>query len=156
MRDLAKKNCNYDELVEENQFLLRENDCLRKDVAYLEELVRHLKRQKFDRSSEVYSPGQRTLFNESELESSLDNESEPSIDEELENSEDDGDNRKKKKKRGRPIRKPLPDSLPRVEKIVDLEENEKTCPYSGRELKKIGEEVAEQLEIEPTRASVTK
>ena len=75
MRDLAKKNCNYDELVEENQFLLRENDCLRKDVAYLEDLVRHLKRQKFDRSSEVYSPGQRTLFNESELESSLDNES---------------------------------------------------------------------------------
>ena len=55
-----------------------------------------------------------------------------------------------RKKRGR---KPLADDLPRVEVIHDIEEKDKTCPC-GCELKKIGEETSEQLEIIPAKVQV--
>lgn len=48
-------------------------------------------------------------------------------------------------------RKPLPDNLPRVECVHDLDD--KTCPC-GRELTRIGEEVSEQLDIIPAQARV--
>jgi len=39
----------------------------------------------------------------------------------------------------------------REELIVDLEEDEKTCPHDGTKLKKIGEEVTERLKSYPAR-----
>lgn len=45
-------------------------------------------------------------------------------------------------------RKPLPDTLPRVEIIHDIDEQEKVC-HCGSELSRIGEEVSEKLDIIP-------
>lgn len=61
---------------------------------------------------------------------------------------------KKKKNRGRPVRKPLHETLPQVHKTIDLPEGEKFCPLSGRALKGMGEETSKQLDIEPTKTKV--
>jgi transposase len=45
-------------------------------------------------------------------------------------------------------RKPLPDNLPRVEIVHNIDEQEKVC-HCGAELSKIGEEVSEKLDIIP-------
>jgi transposase len=51
----------------------------------------------------------------------------------------------RRQKRGR---KPLPEDLPRVEVIHDIDENEKVCGC-GAHLSKIGEDVSEKLDIIP-------
>jgi transposase len=58
----------------------------------------------------------------------------------------------KRKKRGR---KPLPASLPRIEVIHDLKEEDKLCPC-GCLKSRIGEEVSEQLDYIPARVQVIK
>lgn len=50
-------------------------------------------------------------------------------------------------------RKPLPEDLPRIDVIHDLDESEKVCAC-GHALKRIGEEVTEQLEFIPAKAQV--
>ena len=51
-------------------------------------------------------------------------------------------------------RPPLPDSLPRVEVLHELAEAERVCPNDGAELKRIGEESSEQLDIVPAKVQV--
>lgn len=53
-------------------------------------------------------------------------------------------------KRGKRLK--LPDNLPRVEKIIDLDT--KTCPEDGETLKCIGEEIREELKITPAKIEV--
>jgi transposase len=48
-------------------------------------------------------------------------------------------------------RAPLPEHLPRREVVHDLTEAEKRCPCCGRPRRCIGEQVAEQLDLEPAR-----
>jgi transposase len=50
--------------------------------------------------------------------------------------------------RKKPGRKPIDDSLPRQELLVDIPEDEKTCAC-GAQLARIGEETSEKLEIIP-------
>lgn len=50
-------------------------------------------------------------------------------------------------------RKPLPADLPRVEWIHDIAESEKSCGC-GAQLKRIGQEVCEKLEIIPAQVRV--
>ena len=56
--------------------------------------------------------------------------------------------------RKRSRRRPLPDSLPRVEVLHELAEAERVCPNDGAELKRIGEESSEQLDIVPAKVQV--
>lgn len=51
-------------------------------------------------------------------------------------------------------RRPLPDSLPRIEVLHELDEAERICPHDGTELKRIGERSSEQLDIVPAKAQV--
>lgn len=90
--------------------------------------------------------GMKLLFNEAEeiLETAAPEEDEAHT----EKPDSDG----KKKARGK--RKPLPDHLPRVQKIFDLPETEKSCPVHQVGLVKIGEESTEKLEIEPAKVYV--
>jgi transposase len=55
-----------------------------------------------------------------------------------------------RKKRGR---RPLPEDLPRVERVHDISEEEKVCAC-GEKLVRIGEEVSEKLDIVPARIQV--
>jgi len=50
-------------------------------------------------------------------------------------------------------RKPLPDNLPREEVVHDIPEEEKVCAC-GCQLTRIGEEVSEQLHVEPAKFKV--
>ena len=130
----------YEQLLDEIAFLQRQVKELNEDKNYLEELVRHLKRLRFASSSELAPSGQGTLFNEAEVIVS-------------EGAQETTTSRKKKN-RGKPVRKPLPDRLPQIHKTIDLPEEEKFCPLSGEALKPMGEEVSKQLDIEPTKATV--
>ena len=51
----------------------------------------------------------------------------------------------RKKPAGRGKRQPIPADLPRIERRYDLPDDQKTDPATGQPLKKIGEEVTEQL-----------
>jgi len=57
-------------------------------------------------------------------------------------------------KRRHPGRIPIPEHLERVEILLDIPEEEKICPETGKPLKKIGEEVSEKLEYRPGKLIV--
>jgi len=56
--------------------------------------------------------------------------------------------------RAKPVRRPLPDDLPRAVIEVDLAPEQQACPCCGGARHVIGEEVSEKLDIEPARMSV--
>ena len=131
----------YDDVVDENRFLRHQLKEALEDKSYYEEMVRLLQHKRFGTSSEIHPSGQGTLFNEAEaIAAAAAEEPKP----------------KEPKPRGKPKRRPLPANLPRIEKIIDLPEAEKVCGKSGAPLVKIGEEVSEQLDIEPAKLTVIK
>jgi transposase len=132
----------YDALFVENRHLRHEVKHLADDNAYLEELVRHLKRLHFAPKSEIYAAGQGTLFNEAEALAGA-------------ASAAAEDPKKPKPNRGRPVREALPENLPRIVRVIDLADADKVCPH-GIALTKIGEEVTEQLDVQPLRFFVLK
>jgi transposase len=54
--------------------------------------------------------------------------------------------------RGKGGCKKLPAALPCIEVVHDLAEDQKTCAVDGTALKRIGEEISEQLDFRPTQA----
>lgn len=71
---------------------------------------------------------------------------------EIESDEETDSTKREKKPRGK--RKPLPLELPRVQRIVDLPDEEKRCPVHDVDKVKIGEEHREKLELQPAKAFV--
>ena len=125
----------------------QQKDIAHKDaeISRLEEIVRLLKHHRFGRKSESIRK------NETQLELGLFNEVE-----ELENKssrETPDVEVKSYRRRGKPKRVKLPADLPREEVVIDLSEEEKFCP-EGHELKEIGEDVSEQLDIIPAQIKV--
>ncbi len=112
-----------------------------KETGILLEQIRLLRAQLFGRKSEKIKPGSsvQPLF--------LFDMPEPEIKEEEEEVHVPAHNRRK---RGR---KPLPEELPRLEVIHDLDDSEKVCGC-GCELSRIGEEVSEQLDVIPAQVRV--
>lgn len=51
-------------------------------------------------------------------------------------------------------RKPLPEDLPRVDVIHDLDDAAKLCPHDGHALREIADKVSEQLDIVPMQIQV--
>jgi transposase len=111
-----------------------------KETGILLEQIRHLRAQLFGRKSEKIQGGPQTL--------PLFDMPEP--------SEEDWPEEKvrvpahDRRKRGR---KPLPEALPRVEVVHDIDEADKICACGCR-LTRIGEEVSEQLDIIPAKMQV--
>ncbi|WP_141730848.1 IS66 family transposase [Oligoflexus tunisiensis] len=123
----------------------REIARLREDVAYLEEMVKLFRHQKFGSKSEANRhPGEQLLFNEAETDTTVTEDA----------TADDIHRDGSDKPKGKPSRKSLPSRLPRVDRIIDLPEHEKFCPASGKPLHRIGEEVTEQLDIVPAKVQV--
>ncbi len=112
-------------------------------IEFLEERVRFLQRELFGRKSEkrpeVSEARQLELFNEAEALAEKPAEAETLVVPEH--------------TRRKPKRKPLPEDLPRVEVIHDLDEGEKVCAC-GATLSRIGEEVSEKLDIVPAKIQV--
>jgi len=102
-----------------------------------------LKRKQFGSSSEKGSNLPPPLFNEVESVS----DSSP------EDQQEDAKTEVKPHLRGKPVRKPLPDNLPRIRREFDLSEHDKICKC-GCQMVHIGEETSEQLDIIPARFQV--
>ncbi|MBU1700376.1 MAG: IS66 family transposase [Candidatus Eisenbacteria bacterium] len=134
--------------VQKQQAALEERDRfveeLQTKIQYLQERIRLLLHKRFGTSSEKLSEEQFLLFND--------------FAEPAEREEEDSDDvvLVKEHKRVKNGRKPLPDSLPRIEVIHDLSDEEKICPHDGTALKKIGQETSEQLGMTPPKFWVTR
>ena len=100
----------------------------------------YYKRIRFANKSEQFSPEQCELFQESW------NTDSSAIAAEV---EDLADKQSGKKSRPRAGRQPLPDHLPRIEHRHEPESCQ--CGECGNALVKIGEDVSEQLDVEPAR-----
>ncbi|WP_027360713.1 IS66 family transposase [Desulforegula conservatrix] len=116
-------------------------------IDYVEELegkIRLLQNQIFASKTEKKpapeNDGQMLLFNEAETESAVADKKEETIE-------------VPSHTRVRPKRKPLPESLERVEIVHDIDESEKICGC-GACLERIGEETSEKLDIIPAKARV--
>lgn len=126
--------------IEKLKELLRKKD---EQIQGLTDLVALLRRKQFGKSSEQVSSEQLGMFDEVESEAL---NPEPLDDEEVITVPEH------QRKRGKRLK--LPPHLPRVEVIIDLEN--KFCPTDGEELKCIGEEVSEKLEIIPAKVRVVR
>lgn len=128
-----------------NKQLQSENQQYKHQVLTLQEQLNLALARRYAASSEKISADQLRLFDEAELD----------IEAYLSEQEDEEDSitvpEHKRLKRGR---KKLPDTLPRVDVIHELPEEERICPHDGSPLVEIGEEVSEQLDIIPAKVQV--
>ncbi len=112
------------------------------ELRTLREYIRLLKHLRFGRKSEQSTDEQIRLFNEAESTAE-------------DTGEEEGDSipveAHTRRKRGR---KPLPDWIERVEIVHDLPDDEKYCSRYRTPLKRMGEEVCEQLEFIPAQLRV--
>jgi len=117
-------------------------------IVTLQEQLNLALARRFAARSEKLSPDQIRLFDEAESEMLATAETDTDG-----AAEDDGiDVPAHRRRRGK--RKPLPESLPRVEIRHELPEDERCCPHDGRPLKVIGEVASEQLDIVPATIQV--
>ncbi len=114
------------------------------EIDRLVEFIRLLKRKQFGKSSEKTPTEQMGLFNEAE-EQARKEEPVEDADEKIEVPAH---------QRGRPKRKPLPEKLPREERVIELSEHERRCPVDGALMDEIGEEVSEKLDVIPMQMKV--
>jgi transposase len=111
------------------------NDALKIQALTFE--LAYYKRIRYANKSEQFSPEQRELFEESW------NADTSALEAEVEQS---GSAPKKRERAGR---QPLPEHLPRIEHRHEPESC--TCGQCGLALVKIGEDISEQLDVEPAR-----
>lgn len=100
--------------------------------------------RKYGKNSEK-SPGQEELFDEAD-QFDIADENQPQ-----DHSDDNAS--KKTKRKPKAARKPLPENLPRIKKVIELDAEQRQC-FCGCELVEIGETVSEQLDIIPAQVQV--
>jgi transposase len=138
------------ELTRKQQLLERRDAQLREHSALIEKLkfeLARLKRWRFGRHTEALSAEQLALW-ECELDgdiAALQARLDALQGEKKRPGSDPADDEEKRQ----PKRRRLPDSLPRIELLHDLDS--KDCPRCGQGLERIGEEVSEQLDIVPAK-----
>ena len=116
-----------------------------KRIHSLEEEIRLMLQKRFGSSSEKRDINQLGLFNEAEAPESEDDEAQV---------ETTTISEVQAHKRVRGKRAPLPEFLPRVEEVHDLDDEQKVCPHDGHTLHRIGEEISEQLDVIPAKIQV--
>jgi transposase len=143
----------YESIIAEREALRGENQDLKDRTRHyetyiktLEEGIRLLQHRGFAPTSEKLGADEQMIFDEIEVEAK---NSPPEDDsEQLDLSADP----KPPRKRGK--RKLLPKDLPRETVTIELPEDERHCPHDGTELKVIGEERSERLDVIPAQAKV--
>ena len=122
--------------IQENQQIIQNKD---HEIQSLKDIILLLQRRKYAPTSEK-NPHQADMFNELEDTKIDDHDSAEEI------TEDEKETITYERRKGK--RKPLPASLPRIDEIIDLPEEEKIG------MKYVGDEITEQLEIEPAKVFV--
>ena len=145
-------------ILGENQRILDENQRKNEEIRRKHEEIRqkdlkiqalalelsHIRRTRYGNSSQALSPEQRDLFKETW------NTDLAAIDAEVEQLANDKPQvRIEGARRAHPGRQALPEHLPRVEHRHEPESC--ACGQCGQALVKIGEDVTEQLDVEPAR-----
>ena len=117
------------------------NEQLESKVLTLQEQLNLALARRYAASSEKLAPDQIRLFDEAEVdvEVAIDTDDEILIP------------AHKRNKRGR---KPLPDTLPRVDVVHELPESARRCDHDGQWLVEIGDVLCEQLDIIPAKIQV--
>ena len=120
------------------------NEQLQSKVVTLQEQLNLALARRYAASSEKIAPDQIRLFNEAEVDAEA---------QAVMSSENDEITvpEHTRKKRGR---RKLPESLPRIDVVHALADNERTCPHDGKPLTEIGEVTSEQLDIIPAKIQV--
>jgi transposase len=129
------------ETIDSQQQLI---DKLRHELELFKRYIFGRRRERF-----VDAPGQKKLFDVDPPPA----EEGASADEEDEHG--DPKPRSPKRRRGHG-RRPLPEFLPRQDKIHELNEEERKCPCCGKLRIKVSEEVSEQLEFQPASLFVVR
>src|SRR5690554_4119641 len=139
---LQEENARLKAQLEEKERLLQSRE---RRIVTLEELIKQFNRKQYSASSEKLSKDQLDLglFNEAESTQADDGESASE-----ETVEVPAHTRRKKP------RVSIPAHIPREEVLYELPEPERVCPHDGTELKAIGTEDHEQLDIIPAQAKV--
>ncbi len=140
-------------LIEQNSHIEKiqsDKDKLQIENTRLQEQLNLAIARRYAASSEKIPSDQFRLFDEAELDDVGDDEESVL---ELTNEENTTTvaEHTRKKKTGR---KPLPDSLPRIDVVHDLNEAERVCEHDGKPLDEIGEVISEQLDIIPAKIQV--
>ena len=133
------------------QELTKQLDSSQRQLKMLQHQVEQLLRRVYGKRSEKLDPNQ-LMFDNLILES-ID---QPAVQELPEISIEEGNKRKnhRKSRQRHPGRIPIPEHLERVEILLDIPEEKKICPETGKPMKKIGEEVSEKLEYRPGKLIV--
>lgn len=118
----------------------------KREIDHLADLVTFFRATRYAAKSEAGHSGQRELFNEAEHSAAPDGE-------EVE-FEVGGQESKEKTTKKRPKRKPIPAIFKRVDRILDLPEEQKFCAHLGTSLRKVGEEISEKIDIVPASIQV--
>lgn len=137
---LQKKN---DLLREQLAVEKRKNNQRDAQILSLNEQIKMLLQKRYGASSKKTSRDQLGLFNEAE----------EILSEGAESVESESITVKSHTRTSKP-RVTIPDNLPREDIIHDIPESEKVCPHGGTQLKHIGSDDHEQLEIIPAKIKV--
>ena len=128
------------------QLQIKDNEIQQKDfkIQALTHELAHIRRIRYGVKNESLAPLQRDMFEESR------NSDQAAIEAEIEQLADDQpQGTAGKPQRPRAGRQPLPDHLPRIEHHHEPESCQ--CGQCGKELVKIGEDITEQLDVEPAK-----
>ncbi len=131
------------------QLQIKDNEIQQKDfkIQSLTYELAHLRRIRYGVKNESLAPLQRDLFEESWKSDQV------TIEAEIEQlAGDQLQGTAGKPKRSRAGRQPLPAHLPRIEHRHEPESCQ--CGQCGKDLVKIGENVTEQLDVEPANAAI--
>jgi transposase len=166
--DLARAN----ELLEKKTVLIaQQQEQLKEKQAHIEELTRKLHstqqqlkalqhqveqllKRLYGRSSEKFDPNQLRIFKDKELIEAIEGKQAGYVVKPPEQITAVEKKRPHKARRKHLGRIPIPEHLERVEIIIDIPEEQKICPKTGKPLKQIGWEISEKLEYRPGRLFV--
>ena len=135
-------------IIERHAQLEIDNERLQTRVVILQEQLHLALARRYAARSEQLSPDQVRLFDEAEVSAET-----ATVEAEAALAGQTGVTGSAPV-RGKRGRKPLPETLPRIEIRHELPEAERYCPHDGAELKAIGTVISEQLDIIPAQIRV--
>ena len=151
---IQKQQIHLQEKQAHIQELTRKLQSTQQQLRTLQHQVEQLLKRLYGRRSERFDPNQLRIFNDKQLIEAIEGEQSGCG---VEIPDQVTVIKKKRSIKARckhPGRIPIPEHLERVEIILDIPEEKKICPKTGKPLKQIGWEVSEKLEYRPGRLFV--
>ena len=137
----------------QNQELVKQLTSAHRQITMLRNQIEELLRRVYGRRSEKLHPDQ-LMFDPLIMEAINQPEVSPTALVEMPEKLTPPTKNIKKAKGRHPGRIPIPEHLERREILLDIPEEDKVCPKTGKPLKKIGEEISEKLEYRPGKLIV--